>query len=99
MMSICGLDKNEEYQKVIDKIGLLDKTEMNYDFYTRLNLIKNYINNKGDKITIQDLININNDIDSIIEAMNNNLNNKSELKINNSIDNNKRKNKIKVAKK
>ena len=99
MMSITGLDKNEEYQKVIDKIGLLDNTEMNYDFYTRLNLIKNYINNKGDKITIQDLMNINNDVDSMIEAMNNNFNNKSELKLNNNIDNNKRKNKIKVAKK
>ena len=99
-MNISALDRNEEYQKVIDKIGLLDNAEMNYDLYTRLNLIKNYINNKGDKITIQDLMNINNDVDSMIEAMNNNnLNNKSEMKLNNNIDNNKTKNKIKVTKK
>jgi hypothetical protein len=98
-MNIIGLDRNEEYQKVIDKIGLLDNAEMNYDLYTRLNLIKNYINNKGDKITIQDLMNINNDVDSMIEAMNNNLNNKSDIKLNNNIDNNKTKNKIKVTKK
>jgi hypothetical protein len=34
--------------------------------YKKLNLIKNYINNKGGKITIEDIKNINNDIDPMI---------------------------------
>ena len=89
--------RNEEYQKIIDKIGLLENSEMNYDLYTKLNLIKNYINNKGDKITFEDTISINNDIDSIIETMNLNLNYKDDLGLNNNEVNKKKK--IKVVKK
>ena len=70
---------------------------MNYDLYTKLNLIKNYINNKGDKITFEDTISINNDIDSIIETMNLNLNYKDDLGLNNNEVNKKKK--IKVVKK
>ena len=92
--------RNEEFQKVIEKIGLLEGNEMNYDIYTKLNLIKTYINNKGDKITLEDIMSINNDIDTMIESMNmnNNLNMKNYIKLNNN-DINKRKNKIKVVKK
>ena len=87
----------EEYQKLLEKIGLLESNEINYDLYTRLNLIKNYINNKGDKITLQDIININNDVDSMIEVMNGNPNYKN-IGLNNNISEiNKRKNKIKMA--
>ena len=71
---------------------------MNYDLYSRLNLIKNYINNKGDKITIEDITNINNDIDPIIKKMNNNLNNKNDFNLNNN-EENKKNNRIKVIKK
>ena len=94
--------RNEEYQKIIEKIGLLESREMNYDFYTKLNLIKNYINNKGDKISFEDINSINNDIDSMIEIMNMNinlnLNYKNELGLNNN-EINKKRNKLKVVKK
>ena len=43
---------------------------MNYDFYTRLNLIKNYINMKGDKMSSEDLVNINNDIQTMLNNVN-----------------------------
>ena len=97
------INKNEEYEKIIEKIGMLESYEMNYDFYTRLNLIKNYINNKGDKITIEDIKNINNDIDPMIEIMKNQVGKKSEIipkslqyyNLNNN-ESNKRKNRIKV---
>jgi hypothetical protein len=65
------INKNEEFQKIIEKIGILESSEMNYDLYTKLNLIKNYINMKGDKMSSDDLININNDIESMIKIMNN----------------------------
>jgi len=89
------IDKNEEYERIIEKIGMLESYEMNYDFYTRLNLIKNYINSKGDKITIEDIKNINNDIDPMIEIMKNQINKKNEISLNNN-ESNKRKNRIKV---
>ena len=65
-----NMDSTEEYQKLIEKIGLLYTYEMNKDLNTKLNLIKNYMNNKGDRISLQDIMNINNDIDSMIEIMN-----------------------------
>ena len=87
------INKNEEFQKIIEKIGILESTEMNYDLYTKLNLIKNYINMKGDKMSSDDLININNDIESM-------LNNSINLNyISNKGDNNKIRNKLKVIKK
>jgi hypothetical protein len=89
------IDKDKEYEKIIEKIGMLESYEMNYDFYTRLNLIKNYINNKGGKIAIEDIKNINNDIDSMIQIMNNQVDKKSENSLNNN-ESNKRKNIIKV---
>ena len=69
------INKNEEFQKIIEKIGILESSEMNYDLYTKLNLIKNYINMKGDKMTSEDLINITNDINSMINSISNKNNN------------------------
>ena len=92
------LKRNEEYQKIIEKIALLENCEMNYDLYTKLNLIKNYINNKGDKITLEDIKSINNDIDSMIKAMNLNINYKNEFELINN-EEYKKKNKLKVTKK
>ena len=66
------INKNVEFNKIIEKIGILEGSEMNYDFYTRLNLIKNYINMKGDKMSSEDLININNDIQTMLNNINNN---------------------------
>ena len=66
------INKNVEFNKIIEKIGILESFEMNYDFYTRLNLIKNYINMKGDKMSSEDLININNDIQTMLNNINNN---------------------------
>ena len=79
------INKNEEFQKIIEKIGILESSEMNYDLYTKLNLIKNYINMKGDKMTSEDLINISNDINSMINSIsnknnNNNNNNNNRIK-------------------
>ena len=68
---IKEINKNEEFQKIIEKIGVLESSEMNYDLYTRLNLIKNYINMKGDKMSSEDLINIDNDIQSMMNSINN----------------------------
>ena len=91
--------KNDEFQKIIEKIGYLEDNEMNYDLYTKLNLIKTYINNKGDKITSEDIMSINNDIDKMIETtvVNSNLN-KKNYTLNNK-DFNKKQNRIKVIKK
>ena len=69
------INKNEEFQKIIEKIGILESSEMNYDLYAKLNLIKNYINMKGDKMTSEDLINISNDINSMINSISNKNNN------------------------
>ena len=93
------INKNEEFQKIIEKIGFLESSEMNYDFYTKLSLIKNYINMKGDKMSSEDLININNDIQSMINSTNNknNMNNNNVIqnKKNNN-NNNNMKNKFKL---
>ena len=91
-------NRNEEYQKIIEKIGMIENYEMSYELYTKLNLIKNYINNKGDKISLEDIKSINNDIDQMIESMNYNLNYKNEITLNNN-ESNKKKNRIKVIKK
>ena len=64
------INKNVEFNKIIEKIGILESSEMNYDFYTRLNLIKNYINMKGDKMSSEDLVNINNDIQTMLNNIN-----------------------------
>ena len=64
------INKNIEFNKIIEKIGILESSEMNYDFYTRLNLIKNYINMKGDKMSSEDLVNINNDIQTMLNNVN-----------------------------
>ena len=64
------INKNDEFQKIIEKIGILESSEMNYDLYTRLNLIKNYINMKGDKMSSEDLINIDNDIQTMMNSIN-----------------------------
>ena len=74
------INKNEEFQKIIEKIGILESSEMNYDLYTKLNLIKNYINMKGDKMTSEDLINIINDINSMINSISNKNNNNNRIK-------------------
>ena len=71
------INKNQEFQKIIEKIGILESSEMNYDLYTKLNLIKNYINMKGDKMSSEDLINIRNDIQSMLNSINNKNNNNS----------------------
>ena len=75
------INKNEEFQKIIEKIGILENSEMNYDLYTKLNLIKNYINMKGDKMTSEDLINISNDINSMINSISNKNNNNNNNRI------------------
>ena len=75
------INKNEEFQKIIEKIGILESSEMNYDLYTKLNLIKNYINMKGDKMTSEDLINITNDINSMINSISNKNNNNNNNRI------------------
>ena len=74
------INKNQEFQKIIEKIGILESSEMNYDLYTKLNLIKNYINMKGDKMTSEDLINISNDINSMINSISNKNNNNNRIK-------------------
>ena len=98
MKSQNEFERNEEYQKIYEKIGILESNELGYELYTKLNLIKNYINNKGDKITMEDIISINNDIDSMIETMNNTVNRKIDIGLNNNNEG-KKKNKLKVVKK
>ena len=83
------INKNEEFQKIIEKIGILENSEMNYDLYTKLNLIKNYINMKGDKMSSEDLINISSDIQSMINSINNNKTNNNSNKTKFKILNNK----------
>ena len=68
---------------------------MNYDFYTKLSLIKNYINMKGDKMSSEDLININNDIQSMINTMNN-MNNNNNVSQNKNNNTSNMKNKFKI---
>ena len=61
------LEKNELYKKLINKIEYLECYENNYNFNEKFSLIKHYINNKGDKITLEDIANINNDLDKLVE--------------------------------
>jgi len=74
-MNPTVINKNEEFQKILEKIETLENSEMNYDLYTKFNLIKNYINMKGDKISSEDLININKDLQYLLNIANNNIKN------------------------
>ena len=74
-MNPTEINKNEEFQKILEKIETLENSEMNYDLYTKFNLIKNYINMKGDKMSSEDLININKDLQYLLNIANNNIKN------------------------
>ena len=63
-------DINEEYQKMLNKIDEIELMKMDYNSYSHLNQIKNYINNKGDNILIEDINRVNEEIDKMIEILN-----------------------------
>ena len=94
-----NIDRNEIYQTVLKKIAMMENNEMSYEIYTKFILIKNYLNKKGDKISTEDILGINNDIDTLIEAINSNKNeNQNEMGLKTNEKKNI-KNKIKVIKK
>ena len=64
------IDINEEYQKMLDKIDEIEQMKMDYNSYSHLNQIKEYINKKGDNILIGDIKRINGEIDKMIEILN-----------------------------
>ena len=64
------IDINEEYQKMLDKIDEIEQMKMDYNSYSHLNQIKEYINKKGDNILIEDIKRINGEIDKMIEILN-----------------------------
>ena len=62
-------DINEEYQKMINQIDEIEQMKMDYNSYTHLNQIKNYINNKGENIKIEDINRINGEIGKMIQIL------------------------------
>jgi hypothetical protein len=64
------LDINEEYLRMINKIDEIEQMKMDYNTYSHLNQVKNYINNKGENITIDDIKRINGEIAKMIEILN-----------------------------
>ena len=62
-------DINEQYQKMINQIDEIEQMKMDYNSYTHLNQIKNYINNKGENIKIEDINRINGEIGKMIQIL------------------------------
>ena len=63
-------DINEEYQKMLDKIDEIEQMKMDYNSYSHLNQIKEYINKKGENLLIEDIKRVNGEIDKMIEILN-----------------------------
>ena len=55
---------------MLNKIDEIELMKMDYNSYSHLNQIKNYINNKGDNILIEDINRVNEEIDKMIEILN-----------------------------
>ena len=60
-------NKNDEYSKLIHKINKLEQIKIDENSYEHLNQIKKYIIEKGDNITIEELIKLENEIEKVIE--------------------------------
>ena len=63
------VDINLEYQKMINKIEELEQIKMDYNSFNHLSQIKQYIQNKGDNITLEDISKINNELIRMIEIL------------------------------
>ena len=67
-------NKNEnnkkEYEKMLKKIDEIEQMKMDYNSYNHLNQIKDYIKNKGEYITIEDMNRVIGEIDIMIEILN-----------------------------
>ena len=59
----------EKYINLIKKINELETAGVDYENYNKLNLIKSFIKNKGDKISNEDLKKINKDIDQLYQKI------------------------------
>ena len=55
----------EKYKNLMKKINEIETAGIDYENYNKLNLIKSFIKNRGDKISNEDLKKINNDIDQL----------------------------------
>ena len=68
---------------MLKKIDEIEQMKMDYNSYNHLNQIKDYINNKGEYITIEDINRVNGEIDIMIEILNEKEKLKNLLKNNN----------------
>ena len=59
----------EKYINLMKKINELETAGVDYENYNKLNLIKSFIKNKGDKISNEDLKKINKDIDQLYQKI------------------------------
>jgi len=64
------IDKNEEYNKLIEKINKLETMKIDDNSFEHLNQIKNYINEKGKNLMIDEIFSLQKEVDKIIEIMN-----------------------------
>ena len=66
----CQIDKNEEYNILIEKINKLEKMKIDENSFEHLNQIKNYINEKSENLMINEIFSLQKETDKIIEIMN-----------------------------
>ena len=64
------IDKNEEYKILIKKLNKLGKMKIDDNSLEHLNQIKNYINVKGENLTIDEIFSLQKEADKIIEIIN-----------------------------
>ena len=72
------IDKNEEYKILIEKVNELEKMKIDDNLIEHLNQIKNYINEKGENLMIDEIFSLQKETHKIIEI----INKKDKLKTN-----------------
>ena len=63
------IDKNEEYNILIEKVNKLGKMNIDDNSLEHLNQIKNYINEKGENLMINEILSLQKETDKIIELI------------------------------
>ena len=63
------IDKNEEYNILIEKVNKLGKMNIDDNSLEHLNQIKNYINEKGENLMINEILSLQKETDKMIELI------------------------------
>ena len=62
-------NRKDEYNKLIEKMDKLEQMKIDENSYENLNQIKNYINEKGKDLSIDEIISLQNEIEKITEII------------------------------